>query len=146
MHYLLHLSCVCFERLRVFTVTLVHIITLKKKKSNLYQPLSADLDECASADDNNCDANANCTNTVGSFTCECHPGYVDSSSDYPGRNCVSKCLKISPMSSFQPKFPLFQAKKRQLDFIFLHKRGIYIWNSIKYVVQTWSKLKSKNLS
>ncbi|XP_072022656.1 thrombospondin-1-like [Amphiura filiformis] len=33
-----------------------------------------DIDECALSTDN-CDANAACTNTVGSFTCACDAGY-----------------------------------------------------------------------
>ena len=33
-----------------------------------------DIDECAD-DSNNCDANAVCTNTPGSFTCRCKKGY-----------------------------------------------------------------------
>ena len=34
-----------------------------------------DIDECATDDDNNCHANADCTNTAGSFTCACSSGY-----------------------------------------------------------------------
>ncbi|XP_041480057.1 63 kDa sperm flagellar membrane protein-like [Lytechinus variegatus] len=48
-----------------------------------------DYDECASPDDYDCDPNANCTNTVGSFTCVCESGYQDDSTDpnRPGRDC-----------------------------------------------------------
>ena len=35
----------------------------------------ADVDECASATTNNCDANASCTNTDGGFTCQCNTGF-----------------------------------------------------------------------
>lgn len=35
----------------------------------------ADIDECGTATDN-CDANARCTNTPGSFTCTCNSGYM----------------------------------------------------------------------
>ena len=33
-----------------------------------------DIDECILGTDN-CDANAACTNTIGSFTCACNAGY-----------------------------------------------------------------------
>ena len=38
-----------------------------------------DVDECAS-DIDNCDTNAVCTNTHGSFTCSCQSGYVENGS------------------------------------------------------------------
>ena len=44
----------------------------------------ADVDECES-DEDNCHENANCTNTVGSFTCSCNPGYTGD-----GVTCTSK--------------------------------------------------------
>jgi hypothetical protein len=34
-----------------------------------------DIDECARATDNDCDANAVCENRVGTFTCRCKPGF-----------------------------------------------------------------------
>ena len=34
----------------------------------------ADVNECQAGTDN-CDSNANCTNTMGSFTCACKTGY-----------------------------------------------------------------------
>ena len=40
-----------------------------------------DVDECMQ-NSNDCDANANCTNTEGSYTCECLRGYTGN-----GRNC-----------------------------------------------------------
>ena len=43
----------------------------------------ADIDECMAATDN-CD-NANCDNTIGSFTCSCNQGYSGN-----GVNCVGK--------------------------------------------------------
>ncbi|NP_999632.1 63 kDa sperm flagellar membrane protein precursor [Strongylocentrotus purpuratus] len=53
----------------------------------------SDFDECASADDNDCDPNANCTNTAGSFTCECDTELYDNSpnTEEPGRVCIAPC-------------------------------------------------------
>ena len=44
--------------------------------TKLYQSISnSDIDECAISSDN-CDSNAVCTNTAGSFTCACNQGYT----------------------------------------------------------------------
>ena len=45
---------------------------------------NTDIDECENGEDN-CHENANCTNTVGSYTCSCNPGYTGD-----GVNCTSK--------------------------------------------------------
>lgn len=42
-----------------------------------------DTDECASPEANNCDVNALCTNTDGSYICRCIRGY-----EGDGRNCT----------------------------------------------------------
>ena len=47
---------------------------------------SSDIDECALRTDN-CDANAECTDTDGSFNCTCNPGF-----EGDGVNCESKPL------------------------------------------------------
>ena len=44
-----------------------------------------DLDECASPDLNECDPNALCTNTEGSYVCRCIKGF-----EGDGRNCTGK--------------------------------------------------------
>ena len=44
-----------------------------------------DINECESDDSNNCDENAQCTNTVGSYSCACNPGYTGD-----GVICASK--------------------------------------------------------
>ena len=48
---------------------------------------SADVNECQG--DNDCDANANCQNTQGSYTCICTDGYMGD-----GRDCESKYTRI----------------------------------------------------
>ena len=42
-----------------------------------------DVDECAMASKNDCSANAECVNTVGSFTCTCKSGFAGD-----GKNCI----------------------------------------------------------
>lgn len=42
-----------------------------------------DVDECAG--DNECHANAQCTNTLGGYTCACRDGY-----EGDGRNCTGE--------------------------------------------------------
>ena len=55
-----------------------------------------DVDECAMASKNDCSANAECVNTVGSFTCTCKSGFAGD-----GKNCIGitrwyffKCYNI----------------------------------------------------
>ena len=49
--------------------------------------LTADVDECSSPESNQCDPNALCINTAGSYVCLCKKGF---SGD--GRNCTGKVL------------------------------------------------------
>ena len=44
-----------------------------------------DINECSNVDDNNCHENAICTNTNGSFTCQCENGYTGN-----GTTCTGK--------------------------------------------------------
>ena len=46
--------------------------------------LHVDINECE-RDEDNCHENANCTNTEGSYTCSCNPGYTGD-----GVTCTSK--------------------------------------------------------
>ena len=43
----------------------------------------ADIDECSSAEANDCDLDAMCTNTEGSYVCRCKRGYTGD-----GKNCT----------------------------------------------------------
>ena len=42
---------------------------------DLFYPFCVDIDECVTGT-HNCNENANCTNTNGSFTCQCKEGYT----------------------------------------------------------------------
>lgn len=44
---------------------------------------AVDIDECANDDENDCDTNALCTNTEGSYVCRCMKGYKGD-----GQNCA----------------------------------------------------------
>ena len=47
--------------------------------------MTSDIDEC-SADPSPCDSNADCTNTDGSYSCTCTPGYTGDGSTCQGRS------------------------------------------------------------
>ena len=49
--------------------------------------LITDIDECSSRDTNQCDSNAQCNNTDGSYICGCLSGYQGD-----GRSCTGKDL------------------------------------------------------
>ena len=54
--------------------------------------LFLDINECTS-NQHNCDVNAYCTDTVGSFNCTCNPGYIGN-----GALCTGKHLIIFVVS------------------------------------------------
>ena len=63
-------------RFREFT-EMVHCMHVLLKNEYSYNVIIlSDIDECANATTNNCDSNANCANTPGSFTCICNQGYI----------------------------------------------------------------------
>ncbi|XP_054751327.2 uncharacterized protein LOC129257098 [Lytechinus pictus] len=70
-----------------------------------------DFDECGSRRDNDCDDNAFCINTEGSFTCRCLEGFIDLSSnvrDRPGRECYRDMMSPSPTVTYRPTTDFFE--------------------------------------
>lgn len=59
-----------------------HIVAKNSLPYDMKLPHSLDIDECA-RDSDNCDLNANCVNTQGSFECVCREGYEGN-----GRMCT----------------------------------------------------------
>ena len=55
--------------------------------------LLPDIDECSSGN-HSCSANANCTNSFGSYECECFDGFTGD-----GFNCSGECCCIAYLSS-----------------------------------------------
>ena len=51
--------------------------------------LLPDFDECATPEANECDLNAMCTNTEGSYVCRCRRGYAGD-----GRNCTGEYFPL----------------------------------------------------
>ncbi len=71
------------------------------KNQNVFVNASADVDECTEGTDN-CNANAACTNTVGSFTCACNEGFSGDGVDCEGETVVVRyemhCCQIHGQS------------------------------------------------
>ena len=54
---------------------------------DLFYPFCVDIDECVTGP-HNCNENANCTNTNGSFTCQCKEGYTGDGIECEGMICT----------------------------------------------------------
>lgn len=61
------------------------VIDLAKKTALKFFLLFADVDECTNSELNECDPNAMCTNTEGSYVCRCKKDF-----EGDGRNCTGK--------------------------------------------------------
>ena len=57
---------------------------------------SIDIDECADPETNDCDRNAECINTEGSYTCSCNVGYTGDSKTCKGVCFFSKQIPHLP--------------------------------------------------
>lgn len=62
--------------------------------------LITDIDECASPETNECDSNAVCNNTEGSYTCRCQNGYQGD-----GKSCAGNFFLCAFFNTvFHPPF------------------------------------------
>ena len=62
------------------------------RNSQIYNFLHfVDINECAGV--NNCSDDSNCTNTLGSYQCSCHDGYLDEGNGY---TCTGMLLFVEP--------------------------------------------------
>ena len=81
-----HISCSCFSSaIRSFSTACFSKQNNPAQKSIVFTLIIIDIDECVSAETNECDPNALCTNTDGSYICRCLSGYQGD-----GRNCTGK--------------------------------------------------------
>ena len=55
-----------------------------------------DIIECAGV--NNCSDDGNCTNTLGSYQCSCHDGYLDEGNGYTCTGMLLFILILQPSS------------------------------------------------
>ena len=53
-----------------------------------------DINECAGV--NNCSYDSNCTNTLGSYQCSCHDGYLDEGNGYTCTGMLLFILILEP--------------------------------------------------
>ena len=89
-------SCMSFETLQIYTQygfiqgTQLIMCILHMYKCIFFS--LADVDECSS-DTYPCDSQANCTNSIGSFSCNCHVGYSGSGTTCEGKEVYSSCYK-----------------------------------------------------
>ena len=50
----------------------------------------ADINECFSDNPTSCGRNADCTNTIGSFTCQCRPGFTGDTIAIVNADCLGE--------------------------------------------------------
>ncbi|KAK2871043.1 hypothetical protein Q8A67_023570 [Cirrhinus molitorella] len=75
-----------------------------------------DVDECAALQLSSCSPDANCTNTVGSYSCICHHGYHDLNTSQPGTDCIAPIVTTKPlMNTTTPSWTTHSPTDDQTD-------------------------------
>ena len=72
--------------------------------------LYTDVNECKYGS-HNCDVNANCTNTEGSFNCSCNPGYTGN-----GTYCNGKIQRFKEKKNIKKTCVVFIVISKPLSF------------------------------
>ena len=91
------LNLLLSRHLHQIMMTVINIVKTVRFKPSLN--LSTDINECASPETNDCDPNAECSNTEGSYSCSCNEGYTGD-----GRKCAGTLLHAWNL----PRISLFQ--------------------------------------
>ncbi|KAM3601857.1 uncharacterized protein V6R79_020107 [Siganus canaliculatus] len=64
-----------------------------------------DVDECAQSALRQCSPQAVCNNTVGSYQCACHQGYIDVDPSNPGAHCIADTTMQTPTEPLGASLP-----------------------------------------
>ena len=81
----------------------VSVILSYVRKNFMTLSLLKDIDECGKPEANECDTNAVCNNTEGSYVCRCFDGYRGD-----GENCAGKYfIWVHVLQAFQLKSATF---------------------------------------
>ncbi len=85
-------SAPCEGRARYMWIELVKGAALELCEVQIFRRSCSDVNECLSIT-HGCDTNALCTNTQGSFQCQCNAGYFEN-----GKTCsdVDECAALDP--------------------------------------------------
>ena len=70
------------------------------ERLNHFTFLNTDIDECT-AGFSDCDVDAVCTNTEGSYYCSCKPGFTGD-----GKDCTGEVLSLTPVEPTLPRLKL----------------------------------------
>jgi len=84
LHILTHILILCLKLMDILNILKLYLIT-----NISYYRSAADIDECT-MDNGGCSEFADCSNTVGSFTCTCWDRYFGDGFNCSGRTKLQK--------------------------------------------------------